>query len=184
MPPKNCFYAHGTLHNKNTIEDFKGTNKDEILQSEGNRIGKLIDSGKCLKDPSLLLNFLVLSYADLKKFKFYYWFAFPAPLESILTVSKPATRLADVFTAEQIVMMHEKYLAIGDTKKSSFFILENICNDFKIHQLSEVISDFDKKNNFKETDLGRIFFCFSDPSEYVNPGWQLRTFAAFLSYFW
>ena len=36
------------------------------------------------KDTSLLNKFFLITYADLKKYKYYYWFAFPA------FVSKPA----------------------------------------------------------------------------------------------
>lgn len=158
--------------------------KNKLLQEEGNRIGKLIESGKCLEDPSLLVNFLVLSYADLKKYKFYYWFAFPTPIDAILLINKPPAKVGEVFTVEQIEVVKEKYLTIEDARKRSFFILENIGHGFKIHALSDVISESDRENNFKGTDLTKIYFGFSDPSEYVNPGWQLRIFTAFLSYLW
>lgn len=36
------------------------------------------------RDTTLLSRFLLITYADLKKYKYYYWFAFPA------FVSKPA----------------------------------------------------------------------------------------------
>eukprot|EP00122_Pirum_gemmata_P018404 Pgem_evm1s17233 len=31
-----------------------------------------------MKDPSLLNRFLLLSFSDVKKYKYYYWFNFPA----------------------------------------------------------------------------------------------------------
>jgi ubiquitin-like modifier-activating enzyme ATG7 len=56
----------GQLKNFNTVEDFKNADKGSIETD---------------KDPlARLNNFLVLSYADLKKFKFIYWFAYPALL--------------------------------------------------------------------------------------------------------
>ena len=45
-----------------------------------------IISGKVQEDCSLLSRFLVISFADLKKWSFYYWFAFPA-----LVLDPPAT---------------------------------------------------------------------------------------------
>ncbi|GAB0099224.1 Ubiquitin-like modifier-activating enzyme ATG7 [Sergentomyia squamirostris] len=183
VPPKNCFYTHGRVFNKNTIESFKEVDKNKLLQEEGNRIAKLIETGKCLEDPSHLVNFVVLSYADLKKYKFYYWFAFPAPQEAILHTSKPPVKIPDVFSVEQIEVLREKYLSIESAKKRSFFILEDIGHGFKIHALADVISGSDKENNFKGTDLSKIYFGFSDPSEYLNPGWQLRIFVAFISFF-
>lgn len=41
------------------------------------------------KDTSLLNHFFLITYADLKKYKYYYWFAFPA------FVAKPAWEIGD-----------------------------------------------------------------------------------------
>ncbi|CRK47399.1 hypothetical protein BN1723_020275, partial [Verticillium longisporum] len=37
-----------------------------------------INDGSIYEVPSLLSSFMILSYADLKKYRFTYWFAFPA----------------------------------------------------------------------------------------------------------
>lgn len=60
---KNAFYSNGVIYNKNTIEDFKNCNKTELLIEEGRRIWENIENGNCLLDPSLLSNFVVLSFA-------------------------------------------------------------------------------------------------------------------------
>lgn len=52
-------------------------------------------SGKVDEDSSVLLRFLVISFADLKKWSFHYWFAFPA-----LILDPPAT-LVDLKPAAQ-----------------------------------------------------------------------------------
>lgn len=55
----------------------------------------------------------------------------------------------------------------------SFFI----CNeDLQIHFLKDAINHENLESNFKDSDINSTFFCFSDPSEYENPGWQLRNF--------
>jgi ubiquitin-like modifier-activating enzyme ATG7 len=36
------------------------------------------DSIITTRDTSSLTNFILITYADLKKYKYYYWFAFPA----------------------------------------------------------------------------------------------------------
>lgn len=47
-----------------------------------------IFSGKVEEDSALLSRFLLISFADLKKWSFHYWFAFPA-----LVLDPPATLL-------------------------------------------------------------------------------------------
>ncbi|KAG7856073.1 hypothetical protein KL919_004466 [Ogataea angusta] len=78
LPARSAFIVSGEITNVNTLEEFKSQSKLEFLTRVG---GKLIDSIKnkaALQDPRLLAQFAVFSFADLKKYKFYYWFAFPA----------------------------------------------------------------------------------------------------------
>ena len=37
-----------------------------------------VKSGRALEDPSLLSRFALFTFADLKKFKFFYWFGYVA----------------------------------------------------------------------------------------------------------
>lgn len=62
----------GLLHNANTIEEFKQLDKLRLLREwcaelrEGMRQGKVEET------------FHLLTFSDLKKYKFYYWLAFPS----------------------------------------------------------------------------------------------------------
>lgn len=104
--PPNSVHAPGILKNFNTIEDFKATDKtaffnqlaDEVppfLQYGDMRLDcshfphKIWETAITKRDPSALTKFLVITFADLKKYKFFYWFAFPA------FVSKPAWEILD-----------------------------------------------------------------------------------------
>jgi ubiquitin-like modifier-activating enzyme ATG7 len=49
-----------------------------MLKTAGRQIWDAINDGSIYSVPSLLSSFVVLSFADLKKYKFTYWFAFPA----------------------------------------------------------------------------------------------------------
>ncbi|CCH44783.1 Autophagy-related protein [Wickerhamomyces ciferrii] len=69
---------HGSITNLNTIEEFKALDKAQFIKNSGERILKQIENKEVLENPSLLNHFDIISFADLKKFKFYYWFAFPS----------------------------------------------------------------------------------------------------------
>lgn len=86
--------------NTNTIEEFRTIDKNQLFQQITekvikprmkkskktrkliifffNKVKHAVQSGEALKDPTLLGSFLLITFADLKKYKFYYWFAFPA----------------------------------------------------------------------------------------------------------
>ncbi|KAK3945957.1 hypothetical protein QBC46DRAFT_370413 [Diplogelasinospora grovesii] len=70
--------AEGFIKNVNTIEEFKSTDKNAMLKNAGRQIWDAIQDGTIYSVPSLLSSFNILSYADLKKHRFTYWFAFPA----------------------------------------------------------------------------------------------------------
>lgn len=77
LPPKSYFLTHGKLFNVNSIEEFKNVNKKNLLTESGLSIWDRIKDKSFIKDPTILSSFTLLTYADLKKYKFYYWFAFP-----------------------------------------------------------------------------------------------------------
>lgn len=77
LPLKSYFLTTGKLFNVNSIEEFKNVNKKDLLTEAALTIWKKIKDKSFIMDPTVLSNFMILSYADLKKYKFYYWFTFP-----------------------------------------------------------------------------------------------------------
>ncbi|OBZ85707.1 Ubiquitin-like modifier-activating enzyme ATG7 [Choanephora cucurbitarum] len=75
-------HVKGTLINTNTIQEFRLLDKNQLFQQTVAKIIQAVQSKEALDDPSLLNQFLLLTFADLKKYKFYYWFAFPAIIPS------------------------------------------------------------------------------------------------------
>jgi ubiquitin-like modifier-activating enzyme ATG7 len=63
---------------KNTIEAFKAEDKNAFIHRQGEALWAWIQSGAFWRDPGYLSRFSVLLFGDLKKYVFYYWFAFPA----------------------------------------------------------------------------------------------------------
>ncbi|KAI4127706.1 MAG: hypothetical protein LQ338_003081 [Usnochroma carphineum] len=73
------FYrAEGMIKNVNTIEEYRNLDKSAILNQAGRTIWDAIKDGTIYSCPSLLASFVVICFADLKKYKFTYLFGFPA----------------------------------------------------------------------------------------------------------
>jgi ubiquitin-like modifier-activating enzyme ATG7 len=68
----------GTLINVNTIEDYQKIDRQHILNTYGSQMLNAITKGDAIKDPLILYNFYILTFADLKNYKFTYWFSHPA----------------------------------------------------------------------------------------------------------
>lgn len=76
----------GTLVNYNTIESFKSSDKTALLKDLGGQIWAHMSTGAkaTTSGPvtwSDLNPFIMLTFADLKKYKYYYWCGFPALLQ-------------------------------------------------------------------------------------------------------
>ena len=67
----------GQLHNVNTYERFKQLISPErraaLAQAAADRVWADICSGAAEANPALLSRFLLLSFADLKIFRYFYW---------------------------------------------------------------------------------------------------------------
>ena len=77
--PWNTFKSSGQITILNTIDAFKVLDKKKYLSKEAAIVWESINDGQALKSPDqCLTRFSILIFADLKKYHFYYWFAFPA----------------------------------------------------------------------------------------------------------
>ncbi|KAF8885690.1 hypothetical protein CPB84DRAFT_1850295 [Gymnopilus junonius] len=73
-PPLGSISTIGTLKNYNTIEEFKAADKTALFNQEAQLIWDHILK---TRDTAQLNRFLLITFADLKKYKYYYWFSFP-----------------------------------------------------------------------------------------------------------
>ncbi|KAL7051316.1 hypothetical protein ACKWTF_004425 [Chironomus riparius] len=172
---RNKFGAVGVLKNLNTIESFKNCDKISLLNTAGNQLITNILNGTCLENPSELASFLLLSFADLKKYNFYYWFAFPASLDLVIYEASPSQFISEKFTDEDIKNFTLKIDSL-DTKQSAFFIANKTLD---VILLKDAISHVKTDSNLLDFDLSSNYFCFSDPSE-SKCGWVLRNYILLL----
>ncbi|XP_061213853.1 ubiquitin-like modifier-activating enzyme ATG7 isoform X2 [Neopsephotus bourkii] len=180
--PARCCPALGTLYNTNTFETFKSCDKKLLLEKEANEIWESIKSGAALENPMLLNRFLLLTFADLKKYHFYYWFCYPALCfpDGIHMVQKPVC-LGNRFPLNQIQALQKAYDELcqkeGVTALPYFLI--------KYHDNSVEISLLKNWDGFFQDQGGKVTVGVYDPcnlSQY--PGWPLRNFLILAAHKW
>jgi len=163
----NCLPVRGSVTVKNTLEAFKAEDKASFLHQEGVKLWAAIQSGDWLQDPDLLISFSVLMFADLKKYQFFYWFAFPSfNLPPTLTVTSTTT-LDKVLSKEQ----EELLVAEVQSKVATYSCLvvgEERVEVLPLHRLR---------------DLPYPMVVVRDPSSSpLNPGWPVRNLLVALTH--
>ena len=128
----------GVFKNYNTIEEFKAADKTVLFNQVADEVGRAQCRLNCLRCLSFyhsqiwksvtidrstteLSRFLLITFADLKKYKYYYWFAFPA------FVAKPSWEISndwipahDEFSTDSVCA---SYTAIPFSALQSLFTL-------------------------------------------------------------
>ncbi|KAI9736810.1 MAG: Autophagy protein 7 [Claussenomyces sp. TS43310] len=209
-----CVRADGKIKNVNTIEDFKNMDKTAMLQTTGKQVSAAeeikypiwdaINDGTIYSVPSLLSSFTILSFADLKKYKFHYWFGFPA-----LHSDPIWERRAEIsrFTGHETTALVDRvgtWRYSVDNREHGFFLAKKVPrhpeddavnnageSDGKgadrRHTLDDEVQDeLDyewqigslggfERGFFKDVPKDNQYIAFVDPSTYPeNPGWMLR----------
>ncbi|KAI9470976.1 MAG: E1-like protein-activating enzyme Gsa7p/Apg7p [Benjaminiella poitrasii] len=172
-------YSKGMLVNTNTIEEFRKLDKNKLFQQTTERIINSVKNGEALKDSNLLNSFLLVTFADLKKYKFYYWFAFPAimpqPTPWVLTetCNKELQPVQMHFSDTQLDCLDKGYQALENNP--SYFLIQKEEKTGKIRV--SALSEFDNDDN--------CIFGFIDPSVSTDaPGWPLRNLLYLISKIW
>lgn len=113
---------------------------------------------------------------DLKKFHYYYWFAFPAPSQPTVHVTSKSALITTVFNNKQLEGIAESYKALDSTQKIFFAITKqnDSCN---VQPLANILKQTEVSSPLDTTNT---YFVFQDSSNGSNPGWPLRIFMAAL----
>ncbi|KAG6908597.1 hypothetical protein DXG01_004000 [Tephrocybe rancida] len=158
----------GTFKNYNTIEEFKAADKTALFNQEATKIWEHIIA---TRDTTRLSSFLLITFADLKKYKYYYWFAFPA------FVSKPAWEIpedwknaSEEFSVETLTKIHDQLHSRASPLP--FFLVREDATISPVEDYSTF---------FASTPPSSRTIAFIDPSAHpTNPGWPLRNLLAYL----
>ncbi|CAL1717442.1 unnamed protein product [Somion occarium] len=168
--PPHSITATGIFKNYNTIEEFKAADKTASFNQAADEIWASIEKGST----SLLTHFLLITFADLKKYKYYYWFAFPA------FVTKPAWEVDGDWRGASDQFSNEALNTIFNTVHLSpkpFFLVRTSGKAPEIGPIEEYDSFF------KGVPTNERTIAFLDPSAAPsNPGWPLRNLLTYLRY--
>jgi len=102
---ENQIPVDGEIYLLNTLEAMKNFDRKNATAHAAEKICKDILSGEAARCPTKLNTFVMLCYADLKKYTFYYWICIPV-LKPLAPISyfAPASALADaVKDPEQLI---------------------------------------------------------------------------------
>ncbi|KQK08719.1 ubiquitin-like modifier-activating enzyme atg7 [Brachypodium distachyon] len=171
----------GTLINTNNMRGFQNLDMAHLLREEAKKILHDIMSGKIEGDPSLLLRFLVISFADLKNWKIYYNVAFPS------IVFNSRMTLLSLHSASQVLSQEEatslskslkEWRSSNETTVLPFFLVDISSNSSAtIRQLKD-LKDCQDSNQ-------KLLFGFYDHGCHQDyPGWALRNYITFLNLRW
>lgn len=169
----------GALLVLNTIDEFKKANKQQLLQQYAQSIllRKLYD-GSAIDNPSLLSSFLLMVFADLKRYSFTYWFASPVFVPEI------------PFTCENVEslinhpMLPEIYLELINNWNLLSLSQNLICGVIQENEKYKIVSlrhVWDRRNE------DEVLLVFIDPmcqklhSNSSAIGWRIRNFLALLA---
>ncbi|XP_008791400.1 ubiquitin-like modifier-activating enzyme atg7 [Phoenix dactylifera] len=171
----------GILYNTNTLESFHALDRESLLKMEAKKILEDICSGKVEEDSALLSRFLVISFADLKKWSFRYWFAFPAlvldPPATLLNL-QPALEALNLEEVESLSAACNEWRNSSSTADVPFFLVSFTSSS---HATVRPLKDWEAC----QVDGQKLLFGFYDPCHLPNnPGWPLRNFLAFISSRW
>ena len=156
--------VRGALKIVNTVEEFKKIDKVKLLNAEGKKLWEDIRSGRAEKDTARLAPFLILTFADLKRHVFLYWFAFPSIAPNMSSTFRIPTSPSPFECPKSVQIQLEK---LG----SPFaFVLR--CKDFTVHSLESI-----DKMKAEEYFVG----CQDLSANETHPGWIVRNLLVMLS---
>ncbi|WAR54291.1 hypothetical protein PtB15_3B805 [Puccinia triticina] len=170
----------GMLKNFNTIEEFKACDKQSLFNSFSDQLWKNKVEKKKVPAEDKSPEFLLITFSDLKKYKYYYWFAFPAflskPSWTVLLDDQdehdgdwPILPLEDTLELNSLILQnnYDHHCWIGKRDPAS--------KQWSLGPLSQWTEFFQK------VEEENRYLIFIDPA--VHPqatGWPLRNLLAHL----
>ncbi|BGP53258.1 hypothetical protein JCM8202_002583 [Rhodotorula sphaerocarpa] len=155
----------GTLRNFNTIEEFRDCDKAKLLDDLGKQIWDRATSAAAEDAPPTLesLNpFLLITFADLKKYRYYYWCGLPA------VAQKPGWDVVEAWTAMDL------------SEVPQFESLPIVARDEPAGPVLAPLAQV--RSIWANAEPSQRLLYVADPSSHPSaPGWPLRNLLLYLS---
>ncbi|KAG9949534.1 ubiquitin-like modifier-activating enzyme atg-7, partial [Aureobasidium melanogenum] len=123
--PAGFYRGEGYIRNFNTMDEYKQVDKAAHIERAGRTIWDAINDGTIFSCPSLLSSFSAICYADLKKFKFTYQFAYPALHSDPTWTCSTAQKITPQETVELVDKVQTWRYSV-DTRQHGFFLAKKI----------------------------------------------------------
>ncbi|KAI4721237.1 E1-like protein-activating [Aureobasidium sp. EXF-10727] len=212
--PAGFYRGEGYIRNFNTMDEYKQVDKAAHIERAGRTIWDAINDGTIFSCPSLLSSFSAICYADLKKFKFTYQFAYPALHSDPTWSCSTAQKITPKETVELVDKVQTWRYSV-DARQHGFFLAKKIRgddldDDHESHTPLDEPDDRDFEHDhpqpsvdspdyrwkiaalanyetgfFNNVDPEDQYICFADPSTFdANPGWMLRNLLVLVRQRW
>lgn len=166
----------GTLKNFNTLEEFKQADKQAYLYRVADAIWDAVHTDTASFDVNALNQALLLTYMDLKSYRYYYWFAFPA----LITREAPwhldgewqscVEAYGDAWFAARAEQLLDR------AHMPAWLVMADEGGAWRFSRLA------DGERYCRETPVDKQTLLFIDPSPHAqSPGWPLRNMLTYLS---
>ncbi|EGP86372.1 uncharacterized protein MYCGRDRAFT_100434 [Zymoseptoria tritici IPO323] len=201
--PQGFYRAEGFIRNFNTIEEFRQVDKAAHIERAGRMIWDAIKDGTIYSCPSLLCSFTAVCFADLKKYKFSYHFAYPAlhsdPQWRLVAPSndpEKATKQLEAKETTTLVDAVQTWRYSVDTRQHGFFLAKRLRKEKRKNSRSSSLSELGflwwigplsayETGFFDNARPDDRYVCFADPSTFPsNPGWMLRNLLVLVRQRW
>ncbi|KAK9500714.1 hypothetical protein O3M35_001928 [Rhynocoris fuscipes] len=172
----NLLKSSGRIINFNSLNSLKELDKNEFLEKCSEYINNAIKTKEALCNPELLVQFFIITYADLKAYDFVYWFAFPTPSSlSYICLDKPQN-LTAVLSSSQMQQLLHSHKDLSEQNQGFFMFEINENDNGSCNTLEFYMNSINKEN------CNRFYLCMLDPSnEKYCPGWPLRNLLALVA---
>ncbi|KAJ2726129.1 Autophagy protein 7 [Coemansia sp. Benny D115] len=180
--PAGAVAVTGYLYNTNTVEEFRKMDKGELLRSIGGEVMTAIQDGRATKEPGLLWPFVLLSFADLKRYKFTHWFGFPAvtvdPADTLEAMSPLASCVSE---QAHLGLLRSAYREQNGVELGGAFLVRYESGSKSSNGVWRLFSLDNWTEAFAEGEAGQTWLAFIDPSSHTGRlGWPLRNLLAWV----